>query len=399
MKKIGVCACYNTKNYGSMLQTLATGVKLQELGYDFEFIRYTRKPTIGLIAKSLTRIPELIGSKIKHIHDTRKIKAYPEIAAGINRRNDFFNKFVTQTFESISPEYKTYKEIRKAALNYSAVLVGSDQLWRPEGYGTGFYNLLFVPDEILKISYATSFGVSKIPNSKKRIAKRFLNRINYISVRELRAAEIVKELTGRNVPTVVDPTLLFTGEQWKNLIPEKTILGEKYIFCYFLGSNKQHRIWAKEIKKETGYKIVTIPHLDEFVEGDIDFGDIQLYDVGPSEFVNLIRYAEIVCTDSFHGTVFSILNHKSFITFNRFSDNSKNSRNSRIESLLSQTKLMERRIDNEKHDIISTIRKEIDYSMVDKRLWVMRVKSISYLENAFKGISKKIEYKKNNTAP
>ena len=78
------------------------------------------------------------------------------------------------------------------------------------------------------------------------------------------------------------------------------VVKDKYIFCYLLGSNPQHREWAEELKKHTGYKIVTIPFLDEFVESDITFGDCQLFDVGPAEFMNLIRYAEYVCTDSFH---------------------------------------------------------------------------------------------------
>lgn len=64
MKKIGVCACYDTKNYGSMLQTLATGIVLQDLGYDYEFIRYTRKPTVDLILRSIDRIPEKVRGKI-----------------------------------------------------------------------------------------------------------------------------------------------------------------------------------------------------------------------------------------------------------------------------------------------------------------------------------------------
>lgn len=386
MKKTGVCACYNTKNFGSMLQTLATGKKLQDLGYEYEFIRYTRKPTLGLIIRSLSRIPEIISNKIEHLKQDQKLKKYPEIVAGIKKRNKCFDTFMNQRFTSLSPKYDTFKEINKAAYNYSAVLVGSDQLWRPEGYSTGFYNLMFVPDEVPKIAYATSFGVSQIPDNKKRIAKRFLNRIEHISVRELRASEIVKELTGRIVPTVVDPTLLFTGEEWKEIISPRTVVSERYIFCYLLGTNSAHRQWVKELKEKTGYKIVIIPHLDEFVESDVKFGDYQLYDVGPAEFVNLIRNAEYVCTDSFHGTVFSILNHKKFVTFNRFSDGSRNSRNSRIESLLSQTGLEKRRMTRKEQSIVDLASAEIDYECVDTKLNQMRNRSVDYLRSALESI-------------
>ena len=382
MKKIGVCACYNTKNYGSMLQSLATGKMLEKLEYPYEFIRYTRKPTAGLILKSLDRIPEMVQGKRLHAKRQRALIKYPDVASGIKRRNAWFDSFMDQTFTNMSPAYDTFEQLMQAARGYDAVMVGSDQLWRPEGYSTGFYNLMFVPDEVPKIAYATSFGVSQIPERKKKIAKTFLNRIEHISVRELRASELIKELIGRDVPTVVDPTLLFTGEEWKQIISTKTIVDGKYIFCYLLGSNPQHRKWVEELKKQTGYKIVTIPHLDEFVESDVGFGDYQLYDVGPAEFINLIQNAEYVCTDSFHGTVFSILNHKQFVTFNRFADGSKNSRNSRIESLLSQTGLEKRRMTMKEQNIVDLVLAEIDYECVDTKLNQMRNKSIEYLSSA-----------------
>ncbi|MFR3113362.1 MAG: polysaccharide pyruvyl transferase family protein [Gallintestinimicrobium sp.] len=387
MKKIGVCACYNTKNYGSMLQTLATGKILQNLGYDYEFIRYSRKPTLGLILRSIDRIPEKVRTKIRTINKKKKLSNYPEVAQGIEHRNKCFDSFMNQTFTSMSPCYDTITELRKAASNYAVVLVGSDQLWRPEGYSTGFYNLMFVPENVPKIAYATSFGVSQIPESKKKIAKQFLSRIDYIGVRELRASEMIKELIGREVPTVVDPTLLFSGKEWNDIIIPKNIINEKYIFCYLLGSNPQHRVWVNELKKRTGCKIVTIPFLDEFVEADISFGDYQIFNAGPAEFVNLIRKAEFVCTDSFHGSVFSILNHKKFVTFNRFSDESKNSRNSRIESILKQTGLQSRRMTKEDQKIDEVIMEKIDYEQVEDKLVVMRETSLNYLKNALHSIS------------
>lgn len=382
--KIGVCACYDQKNYGSMLQALATVIKIEELGYDYEIIRYSRKITTDLLLRSLSRIPEKVKYMAAQYMRKRKISGIEGLTQKIQLRNDCFNRFYKEKFCKTSPVYNTYSELEKAAANYSAVLVGSDQLWRPEGYSTGFYNLMFVPDETPKISYATSFGVSQIPDNKRKTAKTFLKRIDHISVRELRASEMIKELIGRNVPTVVDPTLLFTGEEWEKIIPRKEIINEKYIFCYLLGLNPQHRKWVEELKQQTECKIVTIPHLDEFVECDVVFGDYQLFDVGPAEFINLIRNAEYVCTDSFHGSVFSILYHKLFVTFNRFSDESKNSRNSRIESLLKQTGLEKRRMTNSDQHIANIIQSEINYCQVEKNLTEMRTKSVAYLESALK---------------
>lgn len=381
-KKIGVCACYDQKNYGSMLQVLATVIKINELGYDYEIIRYSRKLTLNLLLRSLSRIPERMKFKAEQNRKRKKFASIEGLTQKVQQRNDCFKTFSENHFRKLSPVYDTYSDLRKAASHYGAILVGSDQLWRPEGYTTGFYNLMFVPDNVPKIAYATSFGVSQIPENKKKIAKQFLSRMDYISVRELRASEMIKELIGRDVPTVVDPTLLFTGEEWNNIIPLKKIIDEKYIFCYLLGSNPQHREWVNELKKCTGYKIVTIPFLDEFVEGDIAFGDNQIFDAGPAEFVNLIRNAEYVCTDSFHGSVFSILNQKQFVTFNRFSDESRNSRNSRIDSLLTQTGLRSRRMTEVGQDICDVIDAKIDYEMVEKKLAKMRNESVDYLRNA-----------------
>lgn len=385
-KKIGVCACYDQKNYGSMLQVLATVIKIEELGYDYEIIRYSRKLTPDLFVRSLSRIPEKLRFKVEQDKKKRKFASIEGLTQKIQQRNNCFKAFCENKFQKLSPVYDTYSDLQKAASQYSAVLVGSDQLWRPEGYSTGFYNLMFVPDEVPKIAYATSFGVSQIPESKTKIAKQFLRRMDHISVRELRAAEMIKELIGRNVPTVVDPTLLFTGEEWNGILPQKKVVADKYIFCYLLGSNPQHRLWANELKKKTGYKIVTIPYLDEFVEGDTAFGDYQIFDAGPAEFVNLIRNAEYICTDSFHGSVFSILNHKQFITFNRFSDESKNSRNSRIESLLKQTDLQSRRMTRIGQKVDEVIMAPIDYEQVEKNLTGMRDKSVNYLKKSLNSI-------------
>ena len=150
-------------------------------------------------------------------------------------------------------------------------------------------------------------------------------------------------------------------------------------------ANEIANVASEELKKKTGLEIVTIPFLDNFVERDMTFGDKRLFDVDAADFVNLIRNAEYILTDSFHGTVFSILNHKKFVTFNRFMDNSKDSRNSRIDSLCNILGLSERRY---KTDIETTVNKEIDYEKVDVNVAKLRNTSKKYLSNALKGSDK-----------
>lgn len=385
MKKIGLAVCYDTKNYGSQLQVLATVKKIQELGYDTEIIRYKKSLTPTFVLQTIPRLFDVsfIKAKLRVKFKQKEIKKYPEIEKNISIRNKRFRGFAKKYFTNLSEVYNGWENlVKQSAKNYDLFLCGSDQLWLPNNLGSHFYTLEFAPENKRKIAYATSFGVSQIPISKKMMTKKFLNRIEYIGVRETRAAEIIKELTGRDVPTVLDPTLLFSAQDWLNIIPLRQIpslAGKKYIFCYFLGRNPQQRREAEKLRAETGCEIVFIPHLDEFIPEDIEFGDVQLFDIGPEEFVNLIRNAEYVCTDSFHGSVFSILYHKSFITFNRFKEHDKNSRNSRIDTLLAQTELENRRFDGR---LLEQIVQPIDTVRVDQRLQEMKNYSLSYLADA-----------------
>lgn len=237
----------------------------------------------------------------------------------------------------------------------------------------------FAPDNKPKIAYATSFGVSQIPDGQKKTTAKYLNRFQHLSTRELAGQKIVKELTGKMAQVVCDPTLLFDAEGWKQMLSEKKIVEEPYVFCYFLGTNEEHRKIANEFKSKTGLKLVTCPFLDNYVECDLNFGDIQLFDMDASDFMNLIRHAEYILTDSFHGSVFSILNHKKFMTFNRFNAGA-NSRNSRIDSLCTLLGLSERRYNGD----IMNVEKDINYNAVEEKLEKLRADSIKYLETALK---------------
>ena len=157
------------------------------------------------------------------------------------------------------------------------------------------------------------------------------------------------------------------------------MVDESYVFCYFLGTNEEHRKIANEFKAKTGLKLVTCPFLDNYVGCDLEFGDVQLFDMDATDFVNLIRHAEFVLTDSFHGSVFSILNHKKFMTFNRFNTGA-NSRNSRIDSLCTLLGLSERRYNGN----VMNVKEDIDYNAVEEKLEKLRAESAKYLEDALK---------------
>ena len=310
----------------------------------------------------------------------KKIKKYPELYEKCKERNKIFDRFAERYFTKLSPIFYGYDALKDAAKDYETFLVGSDQLWLPSGLATGFYNLQFVPEDKRKIAYATSFGVSKIPMYQRKKTAKFLKRFHYLSSREKSGTNIIKQLTERDVPVVVDPTLLLTPEDWREIIPFRRIVEEKYIFCYFLGNNYEHRKAAKELQRMTNLKIVTLPLLDNFVQEDLKFADICLFDAASDDFVNLIRGAEYVLTDSFHGSVFSILNEKLFCTFDRFNDGT-GSRNSRIDSLCQQLNLESRRYDGD----IFRVKTQIDYGKVNQLREERRQESLQYLKTALQG--------------
>lgn len=382
MKKVGLAVCYDTKNFGSQLQVLATIKKVEDLGYESEIIRYKKKLTPTFVLQTIPRLFNVSFLKAKlHSKNKRKqIEKYPNIAKNVSIRNNRFNEFVEKYFTNLSRPYAGWENlVRESAKNYDMFLCGSDQLWLPNNLGSHFYTLEFAPDNKTKIAYATSFGVSQIPNMQKKATAKYLNRFQHLSTRELAGQKIIQELTGKKASVVCDPTLLFDAKGWAQMLPERKVVEEPYAFCYFLGTNEEHRKAADEFKRKTGLKLVTCPYLDNFVETDQQFGDIQMFDMDAADFVNLIRHAEYILTDSFHGSVFSILHHKKFMTFNRFTAGA-NSRNSRIDSLCILLGLSERRFNGDVMDV----EKDVDYVSVEEKLLKLREASLEYLATALK---------------
>lgn len=382
MKKVGLCIVYKNWNYGSILQSYATLLELKKLDIDYEIIRYERKKNLSFYVSSFPRLllPDMRYSKMRALKRKIGKKLHKNFAKKDAVRAKVFSDFTKRNFDKFSEVIKDFDALRKYVRKFSSVIVGSDQLWLPSGLDTNFFNLMFVPDEINKIAYAASFGVSEVPESQKERTITYLNRIENISVREHSGKELIKKLTGRDVPVIVDPTLVIGKEVWDKSIPNEQKIKEDYIFCYFLGNNPEQREEAIKLSKETGLKIVTLRHMDEYIAFDETFGDVAPYDVGPAEFMNLIRNASYVCTDSFHGSVFSIINHKQFVSFNRYGNNSKNSRNSRLDSLFGQLGI-ERRF---KGDIVKDIMDPIDYESVDGKLMELRAFAEDYLVKALR---------------
>lgn len=396
MKKIGLVSCYFKDNYGSQLQAYASQKILENYGYKVETINVSKNKDFSKGKKKyyIGQIFNFNFIKTKFGMVKLKIdkKINKELRENINIRNKKYAQF--KEVYNLTPAYESYKKLNEISRQYEAIVVGSDQLWLPVNVIADYYTLNWVPDDVKKISYSTSFGISTIPQKYREKYKTFLDRIDYISTREDVGQKIIKDLTDRNVQVVCDPTLLFNKEEWMSIQEEKPIYEEKYILCYFLGNSIEYRKFAERLKEKTKCKIVSLNHCDEYVKYSDIFADETPYDIGPSEFLNLIRNAEFVCTDSFHGTVFSLINNKKFFCFRRHNKKSKNSTNSRLDSLLSRVNLTERLLSGNE-EIDKVLDMKINYDLVNNELESFRNDSKSFLENALDIKKYKEELKKN----
>lgn len=365
------------------MQAYALQNTLTNLGFHNEIIRYKKTNYL----KQALRLLDI--QVLKCVGSAKLKKGYVKIFDRKNsdtllHRRNTFAKFIKENLKFSKP-YIGRHNLEKGTSNYDGFVLGSDQVWHPMNLGGDFFTMTFIPDDKLKITYAPSFGVPVIPKSKISKYKSYLQRINKISVREISGQKIIKEIADRNAEVVVDPTLLLKKEDWDKMKGER-IISEKYIVCYFLGSNKVHRDFARKLSKITGCKIVAIPHVTEYIKADKDFGDIIPAEMGPSQFINLIANAQYVCTDSFHCSVFSLIYQKSFFVFERFAkETDAMSTNTRIYSFLElfglHTRLM---LGNEKID--NELIKPIDFSSSHLILSQLREKSLVFLTNSLKSI-------------
>ena len=256
-------------------------------------------------------------------------------------------------------------------------IVGSDQVWNPTFNNFNRYTLLpNIPIE-KRISYAASFGINELPKDYIDMFKKELKLFNYISVREEQGKQIIENMIDRNdIEVLIDPTMLLDSKEWDAVSRKpKMIIKNKYILNYFLGNLSEQR--KKEIQK--------IANDNDCEIIDILDPDSEFYICGPSEFLWLEKNAFLICTDSFHSSVFAILFDRPFIIFER--EDKIENMNSRINTLINKFKLTNRRYNGYN---ITKENLEHDYTEAYKILKQERIKSYKYLSKAI-GI-KKEEY-------
>ncbi|UJF15259.1 polysaccharide pyruvyl transferase family protein [Jeotgalibaca sp. MA1X17-3] len=377
MKKVAILTLNGYFNYGNRLQNYALQEVIRNLGFEVETIVNTTQNEEVQMAYPL-KMYKIIKKGPKYLKKIilNKLNKKKVINSGNIRTKtfkDFTHKYIKETNYSISDKNIPNDLSEK----YDYFVVGSDQVWNPNFREvTSLYFLLFT-EKNKRVSYAPSFGVSELSNEYKSNYKKWLTNFDKISVREDDGAEIIKELTGKTAPVLVDPTLLITKETWLSIAKRANNKPEKgYLLTYFLGGvPKQYSKRINDIAKENNLDIINL--------GDV--GDIETYKTGPSEFIDYINSCSIFCTDSFHGCVFAILMQKPFIVYER--EGSSLSMYSRINTLLDKFNLNSRKIENIKTNKDAF---NIEYTDTSLLLEEERLKSLNFLNEALE-VTKKTQ--------
>lgn len=337
MKKVGICTLHE-HNYGSALQCYATRAYLKGKGYDSDVI--CESGEYGLLKRYSKRILELGMLCLSHIRETKDIiKIFKSQRKGALRNSVKTENSISRfNLLYLSCKYYTRKQLEKEAKSdeYQYFLSGSDQVWNGMQIDNYYLHFLrFAPKE-KRIAWAPSFGGSTIARYNKKRYSRYITEYYMLSVREKSGIDIINKLTGReNVTFLSDPVMLLDANEWRNCYSNNVTIEKpegKYVLAFFLDKASESAIGAiKKLKGENKLPVFTVgyPH-DEFLSQHIDGS--------PWDFLAMIDGAEYVLTDSFHATVFSIIFHKAFSTFERQYVHG-HSQSTRITDLLDALKL------------------------------------------------------------
>ena len=346
MNKAGIITLYGNNNYGNRLQNFAVQESLKKLGIEVETIIYITKG----------------GRNIEN-----------DMKCSQNKLNTFkkFNENIKFYHTKLYMDRDLETDFGND-LDY--FVIGSDQIWNYKFWDVFSPKVFasFANNNQKKISFAASIGVSDVPEKESEEYKIFeenLKNLDYISVREEAAKNIIKEISGiDDTKVILDPTMLLEKEEWEKVMKKpENLETDNFIVKSFLG-NTNSDAWEEitKLAKETDCEII-----------DISDPNSPYSDIGPSEFLYLEKNAKMVLTDSFHSCVFAILFSTPFVVFKR--DDRFTSMYSRIETLLNTFNLNYRTFNGK----ITDKMKANDYEETNRILKDKRAEAFEFLEKAF----------------
>ena len=360
--EVGILTFHRANNYGAVLQAYALQKALERLGTKPTIIDYIRSNNDSSVFAPWSTYKNSI---INCFTLLRYNKAQKRIQG--------FKEFRSKLYSLSSDSFYSCDELKKTAREFDAVICGSDQIWRPgsDDDKLRVYYLDFVRvNDAKKIAYAPSFGVSSVSEQYKQFIRPLINDIPYLSVREKTGQQIIREATGRVAQVVLDPTLLLSSEDWSRIASPPRV-DPPYVLVYCLSQRRNFCDLVRHVKKSTGLPVVVI---SASAMNLIPEADHVIFDASPQEFVGLFANAACVCTNSFHGTAFSIINRRPLWT------TPHRAFNSRLADLLHTIGLSDRQIECKEN--FPEFPLEIDYSESEILLEKARNESINFLKNA-----------------
>lgn len=306
MRRIGIATIHKSSNFGGSLQAYALYKHLEKAGNDVEIIDILRPVHDRFIYDS--HYPPYRSKKYSL---KNRIREFAKELLGKKDKKGYASEISKQRFAEFFKDIKYSKEYRKVgyiykdAPQYDVYISGSDQLWSPmHPFSIEPFFLTFAPKGSKKISYATSIGVTELSEREKNDFKKWLASYEAISVREAEGKKLLESfIKDKKIEVVADPTFLLDIEEWQSLAIAPDIK-ENYILLFSLTNPKPLVDFAIRMSKESGKKLVILkgPQLD------VNSPDYILdNNIGPREFLGYFDNADMVITDSFHGSVFSML--------------------------------------------------------------------------------------------
>ncbi len=353
--KAGILTFHSVTNIGAVLQAYALNETITQMGFDAKVINYRPAYIFG------KRTP--VGRRPYYIWNNFK-------------RQTNYKHFYSHFLPITDRVYYEPKDLQSNPPNMDVYICGSDQVWNlkilKERFDPGYF-LDFVSNNKKRIAYAPSFGdTTEIPISLREKVIDALNNFDALSVREESGRFLLKDLLNKEVPVVLDPCFLIRDYSQAAVMPQKA--PDQYIAVYYLDQSKGFRELVRRCREKLNLPVVNISpaHLRE--------ADINHIDLGPHQWLGWMKNASFVCTNSFHGTVFSLIFRKNFLAF---SHQLRPKLNTRIVDLLSKIGLSSRfLLTEEGMDTERIFYQDIDYCKSGKLLDDLIETSSGYLRSA-----------------
>lgn len=365
-KKIGILTFHRARNIGTCLQAFALQKYLNTYDKEVEIIDYRPQyieDSFGVFIKDLYR--NVKGNLREEIlFWVKTILKFPFSCV----REWKFYRYRKSKLNISNTIYNTKESMKNLQPCYSHIFFGSDQIWNPQ-LTNGIDNIFFgnfSAGKTVKASYAASLGANELSLEEKNKLEKEIGNLDFVGVREKSAKNTLFNLGVKDIFVNIDPTLLLDEEIWyADLNPVR--VKQKYILVYTLEINDELINIANKVAEEKNLKVVTLDMKNRYGKRGII-----RYTASPSEFLSYVKNCEYVITNSFHGTVFSIIFKKKFLSIPH------KTRSTRVKDLLESLGLERRLVYTESACI--DIDEGIDYDSVQDRLEILRQDSRRYID-------------------